>query len=170
MGETKHLADSAAIEKLKELAEGIDICMFCTASEEHLVEARPMSTQKVDEKGNFWFFSTAASGKNQEIKNDDQVQLIYADRNNSHYLTVCGTASISKDRQKIDELWSSHVKAWFPEGKDDPNLTVVKVKPTHAYYWDTKHGKMVALLKIAAAMVTGHPMDDGVEGKLKVKV
>jgi hypothetical protein len=42
------------------------------------------------------------------------------------------------------------------------------VKPVDAYYWDTKNNKLVSLLKIGAAIVTGKSMDDGIEGELEV--
>ncbi len=83
-------------------------------------------------------------------------------------MTIYGTADVFYDRGKVEELWTPVAKAWFPEGKDDKNLEVVRVKASDAYYWDTKHNKMVALLKIAAAAITGKTMDDGVEGKAKV--
>jgi hypothetical protein len=54
------------------------------------------------------------------------------------------------------------------EGKDDPELTLIKVEPVHTYYWDTKHGKMVAFAKMLASVVTGKTIDDSIEGKLKV--
>jgi general stress protein 26 len=169
MGETKNLASEEAIEKMKKLAERINVCMFCTNVDSQPFETRPMGTQKVDEMGNFWFFSAAGSNKNEEVKDKQHVHLIYADPGSSEYMNVCGQASISRDKQKIDELWNDFAKAWFKEGKDDPSLTVICVKPTKAYYWDTKYGKAVTLLAIAAATVSGQPMDAGREGELIVK-
>ena len=58
------------------------------------------------------------------------------------------------------------MKTWFQEGKDDPDLTIIRVQPTAVYYWDTKHNRMVAGLKIAASLLTGKTMDDSVEGEL----
>ncbi len=60
------------------------------------------------------------------------------------------------------------VKTWFQEGKDDSSLTIIKVVPQDAYYWDTKNNKLVSLIKIMASVATGKTMDDGVEGKLSV--
>ncbi len=96
------------------------------------------------------------------------MQLFYINNSGYEYLSVYGTAEISTDKQKIDEYWSTMVKAWFPEGKDDPNLTLIKVKPEDAYYWDTKNNKLVSLIKIMTSVVTGKTSDDGVEGELKV--
>ena len=169
MGEVKDLSHSEAIKKLKELAEDINICMFCTKTGKIPFETRPMGTQKVDDEGNFWFFSAADSDKNSEIKSDQDVQLLYAKVSDSHYLSVSGKATISKDKTKIDELWNKMAEAWFKGGKDDPNLTVICVKPTDAHYWDTKNGRMISLLKIAISAISGKKMDGGVKGDIKVK-
>ena len=60
-------------------------------------------------------------------------------------------------------------KAWFQEGKDDPNLSLIKVTPENAYYWEPKHNKMVTLFKMASSAVTGEQMDIGNQGKLEVR-
>lgn len=168
MGEVKDLTAEPALKKLKELAEDIRVCMFCTKTGQIPFDTRPMGTQQVDENGNFWFFSAAASHKNHEIKENEQVQLIYSKAADSHFLAVSGTATISRDKKKIDELWNKLAEAWFKEGKDDPNLTLICVKPDNAYYWDTLNGKMITLIKIAISAVSGKQMDGGVEGKLKI--
>ena len=72
------------------------------------------------------------------------------------------------DKKQIDRLWSPILKTWFNEGKDDPELELISVRPLEAYYWDTKHNKMVAGFKILAGAVTGKTMDDGVEGKMSL--
>ena len=56
---------------------------------------------------------------------------------------------------------------WFQNGKDDPDLTVIRVQPQDIRYWDTKNNRVVSFLKMAASLATGKTMDDGVEGELK---
>jgi general stress protein 26 len=168
MGSKENLFGDAAREKLKELAESADMCMFATNLTSHPLTARPMSTRKVDEEGNIWFFSRSTSNKNAEIKNDNRVQLFYSNPGSAEFLNVSGKASILIDPVKAKELWSAWAKTWFPDGVNDPELTLIKVDPQEVYYWDTKHNKMVSLLKIAAGALTGKEMDDGVEGKIKV--
>lgn len=165
----ENLTKEKAVEKIQELAKDANICFFVTNLTSLPLSARPMGTQTVDEEGNIWFFSKEDSNKNMEIENDDRVQLFYCNNGSSEYLSVFGHASISKDHDKIEELWSPIVKAWFPEGKDDPTLSLIKVNTTDAYYWDTKSNKLVSLIKIAVAAVTGKPGDDdGVEGTIKL--
>jgi general stress protein 26 len=103
-----------------------------------------------------------------EIKQDDEVQLIFAKNADAHFLSLFGKATIYKDKDKIDDIWSPVAKTWFEEGKKDPNVTVIKVTPLDAYYWDTKYGKTVTLLKIAAGAITGKTDEGGIEGKISM--
>jgi general stress protein 26 len=166
--EEKNLMGKEAIEKMRELVEHNRICMFTSNVEEVPLQTRPMTTQEVDDEGNFWFFSPKDSHKNYEVRSDARVQLLFANTSASEYLTVYGMATIVNDREKIGQMWSPMAKAWFQEGKDDPNLSLIKVAPEDAYYWEPKQNKMVTLLKIASSAISGKKMDIGQQGSLKI--
>lgn len=167
--EIKNLSNQEAIDKFKELVKHESVCLFTTRLTEVPLTTRPMSIQKVCDQGNFWFLSASDSDKNQEISDDPRVQLFINNTSNYEFLSVYGKATISRDRQKIDELWSDIAKAWFNEGKDDPRVTVIKVAPEEGFYWDTKDGKLVSLIKIAASAVAGKTLQEGVEGTISVR-
>ena len=128
-----------------------------------------MATQEVDEEGNIWFMSDRSSDTNKEIDKDNKVQFFYSHTGNYEYLSIFGRAEIVNDRSKIEELWSPMAKTWFKEEKEDPNISLIKVTPEDAYYWDTKNNKMVSLIKFAMGAMGITPKNDGdVEGRLKV--
>lgn len=165
----KDLQSTQAIEKLKEFIEKSDTGFFCTNIKSgQAFSARPMSTQQVDDQGNFWYLSSKESHKNQEIQQDPYVQLLFNTSAHSGFLTIYGRAEISFDKKKIEELWEPIVKTWFQGGKDDPDISVIKVTPEEGYYWDTKHNKLVSFAKMAASVVTGVTMDDSIEGKIRI--
>ena len=168
MGNYKNLNNEEAIAKLKKLAEDIKVCMFCTELTKAPFSTRPMNLQEVDAAGNLWFISGVDSDKNFEIKQDDKVQLLFAKLSSSEYLNIYGHAHIYTDQSTIEEKWSPMAKAWFKDGKKDPNVSIIRVQPEYVYYWDTKDGMMVSLLKIAVAAVTGKQMDGSIEGKISV--
>ncbi|HTL09783.1 MAG TPA: pyridoxamine 5'-phosphate oxidase family protein [Chitinophagaceae bacterium] len=156
-----------AIQKLRELAKDIDLCLFCTnLKQQDGATTRPMSTQQVDDNGDIWFFSAKDSDKNREIEADSKVQLYYAHPGKSSYMVVNGEASISTDKNKIEELWSPLAKAWFKEGKDDPSISLIRVSNVNAYYWDTKGNRMVNFVKMIASAATGKTLVDAQEGAL----
>lgn len=156
-----------AAEKIKELSEKAASCFFCTDIQSGKpFSVRPMSAQKIDENGDIWFLSAVDSHKNEEVNNDPHVQLLFQGSQHSDFMTLYGTATISKDKEKIKKLWEPIVKVWFTEGQDDPRITVIKFTPEQGYYWDTKHGGMVAMVKQLAGAITGQTLDDSIEGTL----
>ena len=166
---TENLSGPEAIEKLQALVKSQGTCLFATHLSQLPLHVRPMTTQAVDDNGAFWFFSPSTSDKNRDILVNSRVQLFYSNPSSSEFLSVYGTCGIVTDRKKVDELWTPLVKAWFAHGKDDPTLTLLRIAPEEARYWDTKHGSTIAFLKIVAAAVTGSTNDsDGVEGTLQV--
>lgn len=167
-GTIEHLKAPEAIVKMRELVEHNNICLFTTQLSETPFQTRPMSIQEVDDDGCLWCFSADDSDKNQQLMEDDRVQLFFANPGDSEFMSIFGTGTVVRDRKRVDELWTPLVRAWFKEGKDDPRLTLLKVQPQEAYYWDTKNNKMISLVKILASTVSGKQMDDGVEGKLQV--
>jgi general stress protein 26 len=165
----KDLYSGEAIEKLKELVEKAKNCFFCT----HIrtgepISTRPMSVQKIDDDGILWFLSATDSHTNVHIESDPAVQLMFQGSTYSDFLNIYGHATISQDKQTIKELWEPVLKTWFTEGIDDPRIAVIKVTPAESYYWDTKHGQVVAFAKQIAGAIMGKTLDDSIEGKLEI--
>ena len=144
--------------KVRELIDDIDICMFVTQNGVKF-KSRPFPTTKVDEAGNIWFFTNKDSDTIEELKTSFQVNLAYSHPGNNDYLSVSGNAFMVEDQEKINELWSPVLKAWFPEGKESENVILIKVEPHGAAYWDASDNKLVELFKIGKALVTGNKYD-----------
>jgi general stress protein 26 len=162
------LSGAKAVEKMKQLVDKAETCFFCTGVISNTsTGTRPMSVQEVDEQGNLWFLSADDSHKNEELSRDASVQLFFQRSAHSGFLTLNGKATVSRDKARIKELWEPIIKTWFTEGEDDPRITVIKVKPTDGYYWDTKHGAAIAGAKMLVGAAIGKTLDDSVEGRLE---
>ena len=156
-----------SIEKIRELTEGIDFCMLTTNDGGYL-RSRPMSTQQFEFDGDLWFFTSDNTHKIEEIKKDDRVNAAYSKPDDNVYLSISGRAEVVKDRQKIEELWSPILKAWFPEGLDDPSLCLLKVAVEQAEYWDAPSSKIVQLFGMVKAIATGQEADYGENKKISL--
>ena len=154
-----------SIAKLREMLEDIDFCMLTTIDSGHL-RARPMSTQAAEFDSEVWFFTRDDSHKIEEIEKDNRVCLGYSKPDDQTYVSVSGRAEMTKDRAKMEELWSPILKAWFPEGLDDPNICLMKVAVEHAEYWESPSGKLVQLFGFVKALATGQEADYGENKKI----
>ncbi len=151
-------ADRAAhIKHLAELIHDVDVAMLTTIAADGRLVSRPLGTQEVEFDGDLWFATGRDSDKVAEINANPQVNVSYASTNRNTYVSVAGHASIVVDQVKIDALWSPAMKLFFPGGKDDPNLCLIRVDVNSAEYWDGPGNFLGKALYIALTAVTSDP-------------
>lgn len=165
----KDLQGPEAVERIRGVVDKAKTCFFRTAvATGESSGVRPMNVRKVDDAGNLWFLSAADSHTNSEINLDGAVHLYFQGSPHSDFLHLEGDATISRDKLKIHELWEPILKTWFTEGENDPRITVIKVVPSEGYYWDNKHGNVVAGVKMMVGAMLSKTLDDSIEGKVRV--
>lgn len=148
--------------------KGIRIAMMTTVEADGTLRSRPMATQDMEFDGTLWFFTLADAPKVGEVKREQQVNLSYAKPDDERYVSISGTAQLVHDQQKVKDLWKPILKVWFPNGENDPNLALLKVDATQAEYWDSPSSKMVQVVLMAKAAVTGSPDALGENKKVKI--
>ncbi len=162
----KNLQSTEAIKKLQNLIGSVRTGMLITSGKCGKNATRPMAVVDTDTSGNLWFYASKYSNKVMDIEEDQQVQVVFAHPGKDTFFTVHGRASVENDPQYIKDKWNPLVKAWFPDGVDDPALCLIKVKADEAHYWDTNETKVGAMVKIAISAVTGKKQEVGVHGDL----
>jgi general stress protein 26 len=158
-------ADTRQHEILALLAD-IEYAMLTTRSRDGSFNCRPLQTLQIDAHARFWFFTNTSSDKCADIRNDPRVNLAYADPARKIFVAILGQAELVVDRAKINELWTPAQLVFFPRGRDDPTLTLLKITPDSARYWDGNESPVGLLLKFGKAVLRGKPSDLGHSGHL----
>lgn len=153
------------VERTWELMKKIGFAMLVTHDGEKL-RARPMAAFLDRDASTIFFLSDARRHKDDEIAKNPQVNLSFADAGDQKYVSVSGTATVSNDRAKIKELFSTPAKAWW-DSAEDPNIRVLKFTPDEAEFWDSP-GTVISYVKMAAAAVTGTRPDLGTNRKVAI--
>jgi general stress protein 26 len=149
--------------KVWDLAEKIGFCMLATQTGDG-IRARPMSAYAEVIENAFYFLTDVNSHKDDEIKQQPNVCLAFAESKGQKYVSISGMAEILNDREKIRELWATPAKAWW-ENPDDPSIRILKVTPESAEYWDSP-GTIISHIKMAAAAVSHVRPDMGDNAKV----
>jgi len=148
-------------EKLWELIKPVKAGMLTTWTGQ-MIHARPMQHVNENlEEGILYFFTNAGKGKAEEMERYEDICITYANHQTSKYVSISATAEVVHDKELINKYWNMFVSAWFPEGKDSPDLRILKIHPYAAEYWDSPESKMVQLFKIVKANVTSTMPDMG---------
>ena len=142
-------------EHFHKLLKQFHTAMLVTHAGEGRLRARPMAIAQVEDDCRVWFITGAESAKTHEIEADTHVHVI-CQNDRSAYLSLSGRAELVRDRAKIGELWQEPFRVWFPEGKDDPNIELIAVRPEEGEFWDNEgFNKIKYLFESAKAYVTG---------------
>lgn len=145
------------LKKLRKLIKGARVAMLTTVAPDGTLRSRPMATLKAPFEGDVWFFTRATTPKADEIRENDRVNVSFSDGDDNRYLSISGTASLVRDKDRLEQLWSGRLKNWFPDGKKDPDLALLRVRVDRAEYWDKKTAVMIHLAGLVKSSLGGDP-------------
>ena len=123
-----------AREKLHEILKDFKDAMLVTHLPSGIMRSRPLAVAGTRADGGLYFATAVDSPKVQELRRHPKVNVTL--QQPGRFVSISGTATISKDRKLIDELWSEAWRVWFPKGREDPELCLLVVAPDEAEYWD----------------------------------
>ena len=94
----------------------------------------PLTAQLDEDQVDTLFFFI---GKTNRLAGGGRVMAQYVSKGHDFFACMSGDVSTSNDRTQIDKLWNNQVEAWFPGGKEDPNLTLLRFDIDSAELWET---------------------------------
>jgi general stress protein 26 len=143
-------------QEFDEILAHFDTAMLVTRAGDGTLRARPMAIAGKEANGDLWFATAIDSPKVDELLGENQV--CASMQSGSRFLTISGRGEIVRDRQRIEQMWKPTWKAWFPNGKDDPKLVLLRLAASEAEYWDQHGAKGLAyLIEGAKAVLRGEP-------------
>jgi general stress protein 26 len=119
--------------------------------------AAPMTAQ-LDRDANhaIWFFTS----RDNRFAAKGGATATFASKGHDVFARFHGVLSEETSRERLDKQWSTFVEAWFPGGKDDPNLLMLRLDLGDASIWASEMGVLGT-----AKMALGMDVRDDVKGQ-----
>ena len=166
MPETKTREE--AVEKIAKMIQPLHIAMLTTVDEHGDLHARPMANVDTAFDGDLWFFTSKSSPKVHDIDNKPLVNVAFSDPGHQNYVSLAGRAELIIDRALFEKYWTKAFEAWFPQGLDDPELSLLKISVESAQYWDSPSTVVAHVAGFIRSKVTGHGGNVGDVGVAKL--
>jgi general stress protein 26 len=168
----KNLDNEAPLEKkledLYKLIDGMEVALMTTRRPDGYLVSRPMQTQQRTSGTDLWFMANLESHKLEELATDPHVNLAYYRDRTREWVSVSGTAIISRDKRLIRELYEPDWRAWLGDeggardgGPDDPRIALILVEAHSVTYLKKDRPMPVVLFNIVKGMVTGEQPKTG---------
>ncbi|CAN5346648.1 pyridoxamine 5'-phosphate oxidase family protein [soil metagenome] len=117
----------------------------------------PMTAQ-LDKNANhaFWFYTT----KDNRLAPGGSAMAQFAGKDHALFACINGTLVAETDPAVIDRYWTKEVAAWYPGGRSDPNLLMLRFDLGEAEIWLSDIS-----LKGIFRMIAGKPVAEDMKGK-----
>lgn len=165
----QEMSQEGTRERFYEIIKGFSSGMLVTRAPEGQLRSRPMSLAEVEDGGALYFVTGLDTPKVRELEADAHVNV--ALQGKTQFASLSGHAEVVRDRAAIERLWSESWRVWFPEGKDDPALCLLRVHPVEGEYWDNAGAKGLRyLFEAAKAYVQGKTPETEKEQNARVQL
>ena len=131
---------------------------------------RPMTAQidvpeggDKEDGGQIYFFGSRSDGVGQAVHGSGRAVATFAGKGHGLFAHIHGTLVATDDEEVIARLWNPFIASWYKDGKDDPDLQLLRFDTESAEVWEAVPG---ATLK-AAALKALFDVDPGKENNQK---
>lgn len=152
------------LDDLYKLIDGIETAMFTTRRPDGMLVSRAMQVQRRTAGTDLWFMSNWNAEKLDEIALDPNVNLSFYRDRTREWVSVSGSAIISRDRNLIRGLYQPDWKIWLGDeggnkdgGPEDPRIALILVNAESVTYSKQNRPTPMVLFSLAKAMITGEP-------------
>ena len=156
------------LEKLYSHIDDIEIAMMTTRRPDGHLQSRAMATQRRAEGADVWFVTLEDTHKLRDLSAEPHVNLSYYKDRTREWISISGIATVTRDREKIHELYAPDWAAWFPKEddprhgtKDDPRMVLIGVDIHAAVFLEVNKPQPVVLFEVVKGMITGKAPDVG---------
>jgi general stress protein 26 len=121
---------------------------------------QPMTAFLEREDNRIWFYTYKDTDLAEAIGAGADAMFVVQD---GQKLNACigGRIRLEHDPERIERYWNAHVAAWYPEGKDDPRLTLLCLDAQDAEVWLSDGGPVKYAFEVAKANATKTTPDVG---------
>ena len=126
---------------------------------------RPMTAQvdrqdrDKEDGGPIYLFASKTDGVGQDIGQGARAVATFAGKDHKVFAHIHGNLVPSDDRAVIDRLWNPFIASWYKDGKDDPDLLLLRFDTEKADVWEADTGSTLK----AAALKALFDIDPGKE-------
>ncbi|HTH26450.1 MAG TPA: pyridoxamine 5'-phosphate oxidase family protein [Vicinamibacterales bacterium] len=150
------------LEKFYAAIESIETAMMTTRRQDGHLRSRAMANQKKAAGADLWFVCREGTAKLTDLKHDQHINLTYYRNSNREWISVSGTAEVSRDRARIQELYAPDWKMWFGDDgdarhgtPDDPRIVLIGVTIHGAEFLEIDKPRPVLLFELVKGWMTG---------------
>jgi Uncharacterized stress protein (general stress protein 26) len=96
---------------------------------------QPMTAFFEGEQGPLFFFTSTDNSLIAALNESHRAMAHYVAKGHDLFATLHGSLSVDRDPANVDRFWNSHIAAWYPAGRQDPKIALLRLDTESAEIW-----------------------------------
>ena len=130
---------------------------------------QPMTAFCERRNAQIWFFTRRDTDLARAAEQGGEAMFIIQAKDQGFQACLGGRLTQHFDGQRLEQYWNPVVAAWYPEGKDDPRLTLLRLDLKDAQVWLSETNPLTFGFQIAKANLSGRDPDVGESAAVDLK-
>lgn len=124
---------------------------------DHRIGSCPLIIRGVERDKTAWFFVHRNGFLAKSLDRNHHVNYHVRNTEDYKFLSIEANAFLVDDQKRVDFYWSPIFRTWFPGGKHDDNLALMKLDIQEAHLWESPGEKPIDLRSAFLSMAAGEP-------------
>jgi general stress protein 26 len=129
-----------------------------TARHQHF---QPMTAFCEPDNRQIWFFTRTDTDLAKTAEQDIEAMFVVQAKDQGFQACIAGRLAQHFDAERMERYWNPVVAAWYPEGREDPRLTMLHLDLGDAQVWLSETNPVAFAFQIAKANATHQEPDVG---------
>jgi len=162
------MADTDFQQRIWTELDAHPVCMVTTAVNGE-IKTRPMSGHVERDNHRILFVTHRHTGAVDEVLRSPSISIAISHEDRNFYAAIACQSSEIEDRELLRRIWTPMASAWFPNGPDDPDATLLALTPISAEIWNGPSSSVLVAFKLATAKILGRTPDLGVNATIDMR-
>jgi general stress protein 26 len=162
------MSDTELQERIWSALDAHPVYMVSLIAEGGL-KTRPMSGHLDREHHRLLFITHRHTGIIGAALRSPAISIAISQEDRNFYAAIACTAAELPGRDLLRQIWTPMASAWFPNGPDDPDATLLALTPVSAEIWNGPSSSVLVAVKLATAKILGRTPDLGVNATIDMR-
>ena len=115
----------------KKMTDGPFVMVGLTGSGEH---SEPLTVQLDKDQVDTLLFFVARDNR---VARGGPAMVQFVSKGQDFFACLSGKISVDNNPALIDKLWTKQIESWFPGGRNDPSVTLIRFDIDNAEMWES---------------------------------
>ena len=131
---------------------------------------RPMTARVDGHEAPIWFFTLRDDVLIRKLGPESRATATFVSKGHEIFAALQGALSVETNRATVERLWNRSLEEWYPRGKEDPTLVLLRFDAERAEIWHHDSSVFAGTKKLLGSHLRTEQANEPVEIEIPARL